>query len=149
MPRRAAKNRGLPESAQSFIRGVGTPRHQSAASTKCRLFSFLYGYFYKWKRAAPGSPRTARIKTLAGGFSGPDFTQQKAPPFSGAFINLWMYRIWLIGATVFDTIWALFFIRPGDGGFNFLQPLKRRCRQARIGGLKLRQPRAKRHGLRR
>ena len=147
--RRAAKHRGLPEREQSFIRGVGTLHRQSAAPTKRRLFSFLYGYFYKWKHAAPGSPRTARIKTLAGVFSGPDFTQQNAPPFSGAFINLWMYRIWLIGATVFDTIWTLFFIRPSDGGFNFLQPLKRRCRQARIGGLKLRQPRAKRHGLRR
>lgn len=112
--------------------------------------------FYKWKcahRQAPHQIRrtwfAARRGTFAGGFSGPDFTQQNAPPFSGAFINLWMYRIWLIGATVFDTIWALFFIRPGDGGFNFLQPLKRSCRQARIGGLKLRQPRAKRHGLRR
>lgn len=88
-------------------------------------------------------------KNACRGFSGPDFTQQNAPPFSGAFINLWMYRIRLIGATVFDAIWALFFIRPGDGCFNFLQPLKRRCRQARIGSLKLRQPRAKRHGLRR
>mgnify|MGYP004654497145 CR=1 FL=1 len=95
-------------------------------------------------RARYAAPRHA-----GRGFSGPDFTQQNAPPFSGAFINLWMYRIWLIGATVFDTIWTLFFIRPSDGGFNFLQPLKRRCRQARIGGLKLRQPRAKRHGLRR
>lgn len=147
--RHATKCRGLPESEQSFIRGVGTPHCQSAAPPSAGLFSFLYGYFYKWKRAAPGSPRTARIKTLAGSFSGPDFTQQNAPPFSGAFINLWMYRIRLIGATVFDTIWTLFFIRPGDGGFNFLQPLKRRCRQARIGGLKLRQPRTKRHGLRR
>lgn len=112
-------------------------------------------FFYKWKCARRQVPRQIRRTgpdtphrgTLAGGFSGPDFTQQNAPPFSGAFINLWMYRIWLIGATVFDTIWALFFIRPSDGGFNFLQPLKRRCRQARIGGLKLRQPRAKRHGL--
>lgn len=127
--------------------GPDTPHRQSAAPTKRRAY-FLF---------ISGSVRTAklrawfaaRIKTLAGGFSGPDFTQQNAPPFSGAFINLWMYRIRLIGATVFDTIWALFFIRPGDGGFNLLQPLKRRCRQARIGGLKLRQPRAKRHGLRR
>lgn len=98
--------------------------------------------------AAPGLIRRTAAR-WPGGFPGPDFTQQNAPPFSGAFINLWMYRIWLIGATVFDTIWPLFFIRPSDGGFNFLQPLKRRCRQARIGGLKLRQPRTKRHGLRR
>lgn len=127
--------------------GPDTPHRQIAAPTKHRAY-FLF---------ISGSVRTAKAPHLvrraprhAGrGFSGPDFTQQNAPPFSGAFINLWMYRIRLIGATVFDTIWTLFFIRPGDGGFNFLQPLKRRCRQARIGGLKLRQPRAKRHGLRR
>lgn len=143
---RAAKPRGLPEREQSFIRGVGTPHRQIAAPTKRRAY-FLF---------ISGSVRAAKCRTWfaaprhAGrGFSGPDFTQQNAPPFSGAFINLWMYRIRLIGATVFDTIWALFFIRPGDGGFNFLQPLKRRCRQAHIGGLKLRQPCAKRHGLRR
>lgn len=162
--RRAAKHRGLPESAQSFIRGVGTPRRQSAVphqapgpfsfyKWKCArrqapgLFSF-----YKWKCAHRQSSRPfarGADKNAGRGFSGPDFTQQNAPPFSGALINLWMYRIRLIGATVFDTILALFFIRPGDGGFNFFQPLKRRCRQARIGGLKLCQPRAKRHGLRR
>lgn len=124
-----------------FISGSVRAAKRRAAKCRARYAAPL--------SAAPGSPRTARIKTLAGSFSGPDFTQQNAPQFSGAFINLWMYRIWLIGATVFDTIWTLFFIRPGDGGFNFLQPLKRRCRQARIGGLKLRQPRAKRHGFRR
>lgn len=114
-------------------------------------FLFISGSVRTAKRraryAAPGLIR--RTAARWPGCFGPDFTQQNAPPFSGAFINLWMYRIRLIGATVFDTIWTLFFIRPGDGGFNFLQPLKRRCRQARIGGLKLRQPRAKRHGLRR
>lgn len=110
------------------------------------LFSFYTDIFISG--SAPLLVRRAD-KNAGRGFFRPGFTQQNAPPFSGAFINLWMYRIRLIGATVFDTIWALFFIRPGDGGFNFLQPLKRRCRQARIGGLKLRQPRAKRHGLRR
>lgn len=34
-------------------------------AAKRRLFSFLYGYFYKWKRAAPGSPHRG---TLAGVF---------------------------------------------------------------------------------
>lgn len=144
---RAAKPRGLPEREQSFIRGVGTPHRQSAAPHQAPgLFSFYTDIFISG--SAPRLVRRAD-KNACRGFSGPDFTQQNAPPFSGAFINLWMYRIRLIGATVFDTIWALFFIRPSDGGFNFLQPLKRRCRQARIGGLKLRQPRAKRHGLRR
>lgn len=176
MVRRATKCRGLPESEQSFIRGVGTPHRQSAAPTKRRAyFLFISGSVRTAKRRpppklltggaplfrdeplvrrghaakAPGRLCAARIKTLAGGFSGPDFTQQKAPPFSGAFINLWMYRIRLIGATVFDTILTLFFIRPGNSVLYFFHALKRRCRQARIGGLKLRQPRAKRHGLRR
>lgn len=138
------KRRGLPESAQSFIRGVGTMHRQSAAPTKRRAyFLFISGSV----RTAKRRTRYAAPRHAGRGCFGPDFTQQNAPPFSGAFINLWMYRIRLIGATVFDTIWTLFFIRPSDGGFNFLQPLKRRCRQARIGGLKLRQPRAKRHGL--
>lgn len=143
---RAVKHRGLPEREQSFIRGVGTPRRQAPHHRAPGLFSFYTDIFISG--SAPRLVRRAD-KNAGRGFSGPDFTQQNAPPFSGAFINLWMYRIRLIGATVFDTIWTLFFIRPGDGGFNFLQPLKRRCRQARIGGLKLRQPRAKRHGLRR
>lgn len=141
-PSAGASPKGSRASYAELVRRTAKRRPHQAPG----LFSF-----YKWKcaRRQSAAPDTPRRGTFAGGFSGPDFTQQKAPPFSGAFINLWMYRIRLIGATVFDTIWTLFFIRPGDGGFNFLQPLKRRCRQARIGGLKLRQPRAKRHGFRR
>jgi len=51
--RRAAKRRGLPESEQSFIRGVGTPHRQSATPTKRRAY-FLF---------ISGSVRTAKRRT--------------------------------------------------------------------------------------
>lgn len=82
---RAAKHRGLPESAQSFIRGVGTPHRQSAAPTKRRAyFLFISGSVRAAKRRTWFAAHRAD-KNAGRGFFRPGFYATKRPAVQRGF----------------------------------------------------------------